>query len=105
METKKIKENILWIISRLRQKPRTIHCGEDDYLSCRTFIEGYLLGLSEMINFNFSVEITDWLAKKYKVTRSTPYVMFPEYFHKEKSDEEKKELLLDLLEEYFNKKW
>ena len=103
MDKQDIKNHILLTLSTLRERPRVIYCGQDDYYSCRQFIEGYFWGLEYAFNIDLSKKISDWFAQKYKIeSTATPYCMYPEYFHKEEPDSKKKEILLVLLEEYVN---
>lgn len=101
MNKQEIKEHILMTLSTLRDRPKVILSGENNYYSCRIFIDGYFWGLKNDHQLDLANEISFWLAKKYDAgSAAAPYSLYPEYFHKEETDDKKKEILLKLIEEY-----
>lgn len=80
----------------------TILTGIDDYRTIRVYLEGFFHGLQYSTGFNGFKELSNYLIDNYGITGSTPFTLYPEYFHKDKSDAEKKEMLLDIITDFVN---
>ena len=96
-----INDKVFDLFKILRKYPLMILTKDSSYFLLQNYIEGYVDGLSLILNKNMRQEITQWYKKKIN-TQTTYYWTGHIPFHfKEKDDHKLKEILLDITEQYF----
>ena len=102
-----INDKIFETFEILRKHPLMILSKDDNYGLLQNYLEGYVDGLSLLLNKNIRTEITLWYKKKMDVQTSYYWTGHIPFHFEGKSDKELKTILLDITEEYFreNPNW
>ena len=96
-----INTEILETFSILKNTPLMILADNSNYVYLQNYVEGYIDGLSNFVNMDLRLEINKWYKKK--VNRQTTYHWTSHIptQHKNKTDDQLQQILLDITEEYF----
>jgi len=72
-----------------------------DFETLRVYIEGHIDGLDTVLDVNLMRKITWWFQARVNQKASIFWTLHIKYLHKNKTDEERKAILLDTFESYF----
>jgi len=92
--------------SGLKKYPKMYLRGDITYLAIETYIYGYLAGLGCCLNIDFARKIHIWFQEKVK--ERNPVIIFTahvKFYYKDRSEEEHIDILLDLVEEFFQEEF
>lgn len=95
-------EKILARLKCLKERPKMIiPISSIDYLALKIYIIGYIDGISLALGKELVKDITVWFNKKINQQYSISWIDIVPSYYKGKSDEELKDLLLDITAQYF----
>jgi hypothetical protein len=102
-----INKTILQLIEALSERPSMVLGKKPNYEMLKTFIDGYLMGLGNCFNVPLVLNITIWYKKKINININVFWSTYIPFQFKDKSDEEQKVILLNVLREYIseNPQW
>lgn len=91
----------------LRDRPKMIFTGASDLYSFKMYLQGYIHGLSHVLEINLTENIALWLKRKMNQPFSLFWADFLLFHYQHKSEAELKQILLQTLEDFFqeNVKW
>jgi hypothetical protein len=77
---KSIKDEILDVVSFLRERPLVVYSGEKDYYSCKIFLEGYFYGMEYTRQIKIFDDIRIWLSDQVNIKLNTSWTDYPKFF-------------------------
>ena len=101
IDFKIINSTILETFSILKNSPSMILADTSNYLYLQNYIEGYIDALSNVLNKNLRFEINNWYKNKLNIQTTYHWTCHIQYQFKDKTDNELKNILLNITQEYF----
>jgi hypothetical protein len=96
-----INKKILETFNLLKTRPLMILANDSNYANVQNYIEGYVQGLSHFGNIDLMTKINGWYEKKVKKRIAVHWTCHIPTQYKNKNDDELKQILLNITEEYF----
>ncbi|NNV55043.1 hypothetical protein [Limnovirga soli] len=97
-----ITDKIVEWIKILKTKPKMVIATSNiDYLILRIYIEGYIDGVSLIVNRNIGKDITFWFQEKIDQRSSNYWTAHIAFYYQGKTEDELKAILLDTTEMFF----
>jgi len=94
---------IIKTLKAVKKYPKMYLRGKVSYLSIETYLNGYLNGLGLFHSVNSGQDIRLWFQEKVGQKSPTSFTVHVENYYKDKTEEERIDILLDLVIEFFQK--
>ncbi|MCL1989472.1 MAG: hypothetical protein FWG67_01150 [Defluviitaleaceae bacterium] len=98
---------IIQTILALKKYPKMYLRGDVSYLKIESYLNGYFTALGQLYSVELKKLMGLWFQEKVNQNSSYPFTAHVDFYYKDKSEDERINILIDLVEEFFqeNPEW